>query len=184
MCGIAGIWEYGSADGRVDMSLVERMRDTMPHRGPDATGAELFDGGRGGFGFRRLSIIDLSPAGNQPMHGCDDRDMLLVFIGEIYNHADLRTGLEARGHKYHSRTDSETIIHLYEERGPEFVNEIEGDFGIAIWDGEKGQLSLYRDRMGVKPLYYYIKDGRIIFASEIKAILAHAAVDRDVDENA
>src|SRR5213083_120067 len=167
MCGIVGIWEYGSSSGRVDMSLVERMRDTMPHRGPDAVGEQLFDAGRGGFGFRRLSIIDLSPAGNQPMRGCEDRDILIAFNGEIYNHGDLRPDLEQRGHKYHSKTDSETIIHLYEERGPDFVNEIEGDFGIAIWDGENGQLSLYRDRLGVIPIYYLIKDGRIIFASEI-----------------
>src|SRR5436190_23971245 len=128
MCGICGVWEYGASEGRVGLSLIESMRDEMRHRGPDDEGALVFDEGRGDFGFRRLSIIDLSPAGNQPMHGCDDRDMLLVFNGEIYNHADLRTGLEARGHKYHSRADSETIIHLYEERGPEFVNEIEGDF--------------------------------------------------------
>jgi len=185
MCGIVGIWEYGSSSsGRVDLPLVERMRDTMPHRGPDAVGEQLFDDDRGGFGFRRLSIIDLSPAGNQPMRGCEDRDILLAFNGEIYNHGDLRPDLEQRGHKYHSKTDSETIIHLYEERGPDFVNEIEGDFGIAIWDAENGQLSLYRDRLGVKPLYYLIKDGRIIFASEIKAIIEHPDVERDVDENA
>jgi asparagine synthase (glutamine-hydrolysing) len=184
MCGIVGIWEYGAAEGRVDLSLVERIRDTMVHRGPDDEGSRLFDGGRGGFGFRRLSIIDLSEAGNQPMRGCDDRDVLLVFNGEIYNHAELRAGLENRGHSYHSKTDSETIIHLYEELGPDFVSEIEGDFGIAIWDAAKQRLSLYRDRMGVKPLYYCIRDGRIIFASEIKAIVEHPKVERDVDEGA
>jgi asparagine synthase (glutamine-hydrolysing) len=117
MCGITGIWEYGASEGGVTLPIVERMRDTMPHRGPDAFGAQLFDGGRGGFGFRRLSIIDLSEAGNQPMRGCPDREILLVFNGEIYNHNDLRIGLEARGHKYHSRTDSETILHSYEEQG-------------------------------------------------------------------
>ncbi len=184
MCGITGIWEYGASEGRVTLPLVERMRDTMPHRGPDAVGAKLFDGGRGGFGFRRLAIVDLSPAGNQPMTGCANRDILLVFNGEIYNHADLRLGLEQRGHKYHSKTDSETIIHLYEERGPDFVNEIEGDFGIAIWDGEQERLSLYRDRLGVKPLYYLVRDGRVVFASEIKAILAHPDVAPDINEGA
>ena len=184
MCGIVGIWEYGAAKGRVDLPLVERMRDTMPHRGPDAVGSHIFDGGRGGFGFRRLSIIDLSQAGNQPMRGCESRDIWLVFNGEVYNHADLRSDLEKRGHTYHSKTDSETIIHLYEELGPDFVNEIEGDFGVAIWDAANERLSLYRDRLGVKPLYYYVKDGRIIFGSEIKAILAHPEVERDVDENA
>jgi asparagine synthase (glutamine-hydrolysing) len=184
MCGITGIWEYGANEGRLALPLVERMRDTMPHRGPDAVGARLFDGGRGGFGFRRLAIVDLSPAGNQPMTGCPDRDILLVFNGEIYNHTDLRPGLEQRGHKYHSKTDSETIIHLYEERGPDFVNEIEGDFGIAIWDGEREELSLYRDRLGVKPLYYQIDNGRIVFASEIKALLAHPGITAEMNEGA
>ncbi len=184
MCGIVGIWEYGKTEGGVKLPLLEAMRDTMVHRGPDDKGAQLFDNSRGGFGFRRLSIIDLSAAGNQPMRGCEDRDVLLVFNGEIYNHAAVRSGLEKRAHKYHSKTDTETIIHLYEECGREMVNEIEGDFGIAIWDGENEHLSLYRDRMGVKPLYYTIQNGRIIFASEIKAILEHPEVERDVDERA
>lgn len=184
MCGIVGIWEYGSSKGDVTPSLVGKMRDTMPHRGPDDTGTHLFDNGRGGFGFRRLSIIDLSAAGHQPMTGCEGRDIWLVFNGEIYNHADLRAGLEKGGHRYRSKTDSETIIHLYEEKGVDFVNDIEGDYGIAIWDDDRDELSLYRDRMGVKPLYYYIKDGRLIFASEIKAILAHPGVGRDIDDNA
>ncbi len=184
MCGIVGIWEYGASEGRIELPLVETMRDTMAHRGPDDTGAHIFDNRRGGFGFRRLSIIDLSAAGHQPMRGCDERNIWLVFNGEIYNHLDLRPDLEQRGHVYASKTDSETIIHLYEERGVGFVNEIEGDFGIALWDEQKEELSLYRDRLGVKPLYYLIKDGRIIFASEIKAILAHPEVVRDVDETA
>ncbi|MFN0277984.1 MAG: asparagine synthase (glutamine-hydrolyzing) [Pyrinomonadaceae bacterium] len=184
MCGIVGIWEYGSSEGRVELPLIEAMRDTMPHRGPDDVGAHIFDNGRGAFGFRRLSIIDLSTAGLQPMRGCENRNVWLVFNGEIYNHADLRPKLENRGHVYKSKTDSETIIHLYEERGVDFVHDIEGDFGIALWDASKEELSLYRDRMGVKPLYFYIKEGRVIFASEIKAILAHPEVERDIDENA
>ncbi len=184
MCGITGIWEYSATEGTIDLSLVERMRDTMPHRGPDDPGSHLFDNGRGAFGFRRLSIVDLSPAGHQPMTGCDGRNKWIVFNGEIYNHVDLRPELEAQGHKYRSRSDTETIIHLYEEHGPDFVNKIDGDFGIAIWDESERQLSLYRDRLGVKPLYYYIKDGRLIFASEIKAIVEHPAVVRDIDERA
>jgi asparagine synthase (glutamine-hydrolysing) len=183
MCGITGIWEYGSSDGRVTLPIVEKMRDRVRHRGPDDVGAHIFDDGRGGFGFRRLSIVDLSSAGHQPMRGCEKRNIWLVFNGEIYNHLDLRADLEKRGHVYKSKTDSETIIHLYEERGFDFVDDIEGDFGIAIWDEEREQLSLYRDRLGVKPLYYYIKDGRIIFASEIKAILAHPAVEPEVNES-
>ena len=181
MCGICGVWEYGAAEGRVERALVERMRDVMPHRGPDDAGELIFDDARGGLGFRRLSIIDLSEAGHQPMHGCTD-SVWLVFNGEIYNHASLREGLEERGHVYSSRTDSETILHLYEERGLDFVHDIEGDYAIAIWDARHERLVLVRDRIGVKPLYFYHKDGRFIFASEIKAILQHPAVTPDVDE--
>ncbi len=184
MCGIVGIWEYGAAAGRIAPPLIEAMRDTRVHRGPDDAGVHIFDGGRGGFGFRRLSIIDLSPAGHQPMRGCEGRNIWLVFNGEIYNHLDLRTNLEQRGHRYASKADSETIIHHYEERGAEFVNDIEGDFAIAIWDEARGELSLYRDRLGVKPLYFYHLEGRFIFASEIKAIVEHPEVVRDVDETA
>ncbi|HEX7999916.1 MAG TPA: asparagine synthase (glutamine-hydrolyzing) [Pyrinomonadaceae bacterium] len=183
MCGICGVWEYGANEGRVERALVERMRDQMPHRGPDDTGELIFDGGRGGFGFRRLSIIDLSPAGHQPMHGCTT-EVWLAFNGEVYNHAALRAKLEERGHRYRSRTDSETILHQYEERGLDFVQDLEGDYAIAIWDEEREQLVLVRDRIGVKPLYYYHKDGRFIFASEIKAILQHPSVTPDVDEQA
>ena len=182
MCGICGVWEYGAASGRVELALVEHMRDRMPHRGPDDVGAEVFDGGRLGLGFRRLSIIDLSPAGHQPMRGCEGSGVWLVFNGEIYNHAELRAGLEQRGHAYRSRTDSETIIHLYEERGLDFVKEIEGDYAIALWDEPRGRLVLARDRVGVKPLYFYLNNGRLIFASEIKAILAHPAVSAELDE--
>jgi len=183
MCGICGVWEYGASNGSVDESLLARMRDEMTHRGPDDSGELVFDNARGGFGFRRLSIIDLSAAGHQPMHGCDERTWL-AFNGEIYNHAKLREGLEERGHVYRSKTDSETILHLYEERGVDFVHDIEGDYGIAIWDATREQLVLVRDRIGVKPLYYYFKDGRFIFASEIKAILQHPAVTPDIDEKA
>ncbi|HTG94765.1 MAG TPA: asparagine synthase (glutamine-hydrolyzing) [Pyrinomonadaceae bacterium] len=183
MCGICGVWEYGASGGSIDQSLLARMRDEMTHRGPDDSGELVFDNARGGFGFRRLSIIDLSAAGHQPMHGCDERTWL-AFNGEIYNHAKLREGLEERGHVYRSKTDSETILHLYEERGVDFVHDIEGDYGIAIWDATREQLVLVRDRIGVKPLYYYFKDGRFIFASEIKAILQHPAVTPDIDEKA
>ncbi|MDT7605056.1 MAG: hypothetical protein QOF61_3053 [Acidobacteriota bacterium] len=183
MCGICGVWEYGTASGRVEPSLVERMRDTMAHRGPDDAGARVLDDGRLGLGFRRLAIVDLSPAGNQPMRGCDGTDTWLVFNGEIYNHASLREGLEGRGHVYASRTDTETILHLYEERGLDFVRALEGDFGLAVWDAARTRLVLARDPLGVKPLYFYQRDGRFIFASEIKAILAHPSVSAEVDED-
>jgi asparagine synthase (glutamine-hydrolysing) len=184
MCGICGVWEYGASEGSVETSLLAAMRDEMTHRGPDDSGELLFDDRRGGFGFRRLSIIDLSAAGHQPMHGCGDvgGQTWLVFNGEIYNHETLRASLEQRGHRYVSRTDSETILHLYEERGLDFIHDIEGDYAIAIWDARAQQLVLVRDRIGVKPLYFYHHNGRFIFASEIKAILQHPAVTPDVDE--
>ena len=183
MCGICGVWEYGAARGSLEPRLIAAMRDVMTHRGPDDAGDLIFDDARGGFGFRRLSIIDLSEAGHQPMHGCTDR-VWLVFNGEVYNHATLREGLEERGHVYASRTDSETILHLYEERGLDFVHDIEGDYAIALWDAGREQLVLVRDRAGVKPLYYYHHQGRFIFASEIKAILQHPAVTPEVNEEA
>lgn len=183
MCGICGIWEYGAARGNVGRDLLVSMRDVMTHRGPDDSGELVFDEARGGFGFRRLSIIDLSEAGHQPMRGCTDR-VWLIFNGEIYNHATLREGLEHRGHVYASRTDSETILHLYEERGLDFVDDIEGDYAIALWDADRERLVLARDRAGVKPLYFYHQDGRFIFASEIKAILQHPSVTREVNEEA
>src|SRR5437879_10888422 len=170
MCGICGIWEYGATRGNIDRDLIVSMRDAMTHRGPDDAGELMFDEARGGFGFRRLSIIDLSEAGNQPMHGCTDRGWV-VLNGDIYNHAELREGLEQRGHVYASRTDSETILHLYEERGLDFVHELEGDYAIALWDADREQLVLARDRAGVKPLYVCQKDGRFLFLSEVKPIL-------------
>lgn len=181
MCGICGIWESSAAEGRVEIPVIRKMRDEMQHRGPDDVGELVFDEGRGGFGFRRLSIIDLSAAGHQPMRGCT-KELWMVFNGEIYNHAQLRQGLEQRGHRYASLTDSETILHLYEERGLDFVHDLEGDYAIALWDARQEQLVLVRDRIGVKPLYFYQRDGRFIFASEIKAILQHSAVTPEVDE--
>jgi asparagine synthase (glutamine-hydrolysing) len=183
MCGICGVWEYGATTGRVERETLASMRDVMTHRGPDDAGELLFDDSRGGFGFRRLSIIDLSAAGHQPMHGCTDR-VWLVFNGEIYNHESLRERLEESGHIYGSRTDSETILHLYEARGLDFVNELEGDFAIALWDADRERLVLARDRAGVKPLYFYHQNGHFMFASEIKALLQHPAVTPEVNEEA
>ncbi|HEX8184615.1 MAG TPA: asparagine synthase (glutamine-hydrolyzing), partial [Blastocatellia bacterium] len=134
-------------------------------------------------GNRRLAIVDLSPAGRNPMPN-EDASVWITFNGEIYNHERLRPALEQRGHTYRSRTDTETIIHLYEERGLDFVHDLEGDFAIALWDQRERRLVLARDPVGVKPLYYTIAGGRLIFASEIKAILAHPAVGRDIDEEA
>lgn len=183
MCGICGIYEYGLNRPGIDAELVARMRDTMSHRGPDDAGVYVTEDRRIGLGNRRLAIVDLSPAGHNPMPNEDGR-VWITFNGEIYNHESLRPALEAKGHHYRSRTDTETIIHLYEERGLDFVQEIEGDFAIALWDENTKRLVLARDRIGVKPLYYTVSDGRLIFASEIKAILEHPSVSRDVDEEA
>jgi len=183
MCGICGIYEYGMSRPGVDGELVVRMRDTMTHRGPDDAGVFVSEDHSVGLGNRRLAIVDLSPAGRNPMPNEDGR-VWITLNGEIYNHESLRPGLEARGHRYRSRTDTETIIHLYEERELDFVHDLEGDFAIALWDENAKRLVLARDRVGVKPLYYTISGGRLIFASEIKAIIEHPAVSRDIDEEA
>ncbi|MFQ5876382.1 MAG: asparagine synthase (glutamine-hydrolyzing) [Acidobacteriota bacterium] len=180
MCGICGVFEFGSAEPAVDEATLTRMRDTLTHRGPDDAGLYVSADRRVGFGHRRLSIIDLSPAGRQPMSN-EDGTVWITFNGEIYNHAELRVELERRGHVYRSRTDTETIVHLYEEEGADCVRRIEGDFAIAVWDERRRRLLLARDRLGVKPLYYALLPGRLLFGSEIKAILAHPAVSRRLD---
>jgi asparagine synthase (glutamine-hydrolysing) len=136
-----------------------------------------------GFGHRRLSIIDLSPAGRQPMSN-EDGTVWITFNGEIYNHLDLRADLEQRGHVYRSRTDTETLVHLYEEEGTEMVRRIEGDFAFALWDSNRRRLLMARDRLGVKPLYYAMLPGAMLFGSEIKAILAHPRMSRQIDRAA
>jgi asparagine synthase (glutamine-hydrolysing) len=183
MCGICGIYQYGASEPAIDSDLIVRMRDTMTHRGPDDAGVYISEDRRVGLGNRRLAIVDLSPAGRNPMSNEDGR-VWITFNGEIYNHESLRPELETKGHRYRSRTDTETIVHLYEERGLDFVHDLEGDFAIGLWDESARRLVLARDRIGVKPLYYTIAGGRLIFASEIKAILEHPSVTRDIDEQA
>ena len=183
MCGISGLFEFGSSDGRVDERIVTRMRDTLTHRGPDDAGLWVSPDRRVGFGHRRLSIIDLTPAGRQPMTN-EDGTVWITFNGEIYNHLELRAGLEKRGHVYRSRTDTETLLHLYEEEGPGMVQRIEGDFAFAIWDMKAKRLLLARDRLGVKPLYYAMLPGAFLFGSEIMAVLAHPRMGRQIDRAA
>lgn len=180
MCGICGVFEYGDRAEPVSEQVLVAMRDTLQHRGPDDAGVWLSPDGRVGLAHRRLSIIDLSPAGRQPMSN-EDGSIWVTFNGEIYNHADLREDLEARGHVYRSKTDTETLVHLYEEEGAGLVHRIEGDFALAIWDEKRRKLLLARDRLGVKPLYYASLPGLLVFGSEIKAILAHPRVSREVD---
>lgn len=161
------------------------MRDTMVHRGPDDGGADSWAAGDGriAFGHRRLSIVDLSPAGHNPMPN-EDGTVWITFNGEIYNHVALRTELEAKGHRYRSHCDTETIVHLWEEEGPRCVERLQGMFAIAIWDARRRELFLARDRLGIKPLYYARPPGGFVFGSEIKALLAHPAVTADLDESA
>jgi asparagine synthase (glutamine-hydrolysing) len=183
MCGLCGVFEYGAAQPRVSAALVERMRDTMVHRGPDDAGVYVSDDRRVGLGNRRLSIVDLSAAGHIPMPN-DDARVWIAYNGEVYNHERLRPTLVEQGYRFRSRTDTETILRMYEARGLDFVQHLDGDFAIAIWDANENRLVLARDRVGVKPLYYAANGGRLIFASEIKAILEHPAVSRDIDEEA
>jgi len=166
MCGIVGILRLKSGPP-VEAGRLTRMRDVLRHRGPDGEG--LFISGPVGFGHRRLAIVDVE-GGHQPMSN-EDGTVWITFNGEIYNHAALRPGLEARGHTYKTRSDTETILHLYEEEGERCVERLSGMFAFAIWDEKKGSLLLARDRLGIKPLYYAVADQELLFASEIKALL-------------
>lgn len=179
MCGITGIYNVDNSSKVSEKTLI-KMRDTLIHRGPDDEGIYISKDKKVGFGFRRLSIIDLSKAGNQPMSN-EDKTIWLVFNGEIYNFQEIKKDLEKKGHKFHSKTDSEVVIHLYEEKGKECLKDLNGMFAFAIWDDKKKKLFAARDRLGIKPFYYYYKDGIFLFGSEIKAILAHPLVKREVD---
>jgi asparagine synthase (glutamine-hydrolysing) len=182
MCGICGIYAFGDSFA-VGEQLVTTMRDRMVHRGPDDGGTWTSANGRLAFGHRRLSIVDLSRAGHQPMSN-EDGTVWITYNGEVYNHAALRAELEARGHVYRSHTDTESIIHLWEEEGPRCVERLQGMFAFAIWDERRQELFMARDRLGVKPLYYAFLPGGLVFASEIKSLLAHPAVVPDLDEEA
>ncbi|HKQ80567.1 MAG TPA: asparagine synthase (glutamine-hydrolyzing) [Blastocatellia bacterium] len=178
MCGICGIVIPKQLNRRVSEPLLVAMRDTLTHRGPDDSGLYLGEGV--GLGHRRLSIVDLG-GGRQPMANEDHR-VWIAFNGEIYNHRDLRPGLEERGHQYRTASDTETIIHLYEERGPRVAESLEGMFAFAIWDSARRQLLLARDRLGIKPLYYALaSDGSLYFASEIKALVEARAVAPEIN---
>lgn len=174
MCGINGI-VYKKGGGRmVDPAVIVRMRDVLEHRGPDDSGIFVED--NVGLGHRRLSIVDLA-TGGQPMFNAD-RSCVIVYNGEVYNHADHRDELIGRGYQYHSTSDTETILHLYEEFGPDCVHRLRGMFAFAIWNKRKSELFIARDRFGVKPLYYvHNAVGDLFFASEIKALIEAAAIE-------
>ncbi len=169
MCGICGIVLSERSTRSIDSDALVNARDTLTHRGPDDAG--LYVGARVGFGHRRLSIVDVA-GGHQPI-SADDGALQLVYNGETYNHLEIRAGLEGVGHRYTTQCDTETVLHLYQERGVDGVRDLRGMFAFAIWDERKGRLFLARDRVGIKPLYYAeLSDGSLCFASEIKAVLA------------
>jgi len=176
MCGIAGIVNYARPEDK--RALLTRMVALMHHRGPDASG--LYMNGPVGLAHARLSIIDLSSAGNQPIHN-EDKTVWIVFNGEIFNYPDLRKDLEAKGHRFYTQTDTEVLIHLYEEKGTDMFSLLNGQFALAIWDENEQSLLLGRDRVGIRPLFYYRRNGRMAFASEIKALFADGDIERTID---
>ncbi|MES1256546.1 MAG: asparagine synthase (glutamine-hydrolyzing), partial [Acidobacteriota bacterium] len=181
MCGICG--EVSFDGGPVTARAVTAMRDRLVHRGPDAAGVYVSPGAAAGLGFRRLKIVDLSDSANQPIPN-EDGSVQVVFNGEIYNFGSLRAELVARGHTFRSQTDSEVIAHLYEEHGAACIDKLDGMFAIGIWDDRQQRLVLARDRTGKKPLFYMRGGGRLVFASEIKALFARPGLDIAIDRTA
>src|SRR6266516_803634 len=171
MCGICRVV------GRVDEPLLGRMVQTMVHRGPNDGGFHFDE--VIGFGARRLSMIDVA-GGHQPIAN-EDGSLVVVFNGEIYNHRELRTRLETQGHRFTTRSDTEVLVHLYEEYGDASVHLLQGMFAYALWDGKRRRLLVARDRLGIKPLYYLETNGSFLFASEVKALLEHADVSAEPD---
>lgn len=171
MCGIAGIF---NVDGRpVSVSVLRRMTDAVQHRGPDGEG--FWTGSFVGFGHRRLSIIDLSPLGHQPMQTSDGA-VVITYNGEIYNFQELRLELESLGYGFRSRTDTEVLLYAYHAWGEDCVDRLNGMFAFAVWDARRNRLFVARDRYGIKPLYYYFRNGVFLFGSEVKSLLQHPDV--------
>jgi len=178
MCGIAG-FVTRSGGLRQARAILDRMTDSIRYRGPDDSGAYVSESAC--LGHRRLSIVDLSPLGHQPM--CNETgDVWITYNGEVFNHADLRPDLEAAGHRYQSRSDTETIVHAYEQYGAGCVTRLRGMFAFAIWSEHTQTLFCARDRLGIKPFYYFWNGSLFAFASEIKALLAHPAISASFNE--
>lgn len=182
MCGITGIINYGSQNQEISESILKKMTNIIRHRGPDDEGIWISQDRVCGLGFRRLSIIDLSSAGHQPMTTADGR-FTIVFNGEIYNHLNLRQELESKGYKYKSRTDTESILYGFSEYGYNIINKLYGMFSFAIWDSQKKELFCARDRVGKKPFYYTFSNGNFIFGSEIKSILEHPSYSKEINQS-
>jgi asparagine synthase (glutamine-hydrolysing) len=176
MCGIAGIFNMRDG-GPVDLDLLKRMVSIQRHRGPDEFG--VFRDREIGLGSARLSILDLR-SGRQPIHN-EDQTVWTVFNGEIFNYLELRASLVAQGHRFYTHTDTEVIVHLYEELGQEFLEKLNGQFSLAVWDARRRQLLLARDRVGIRPLFYTMAEGALIFASEVKSLLLDDRVKPEVD---
>ena len=179
MCGICGLVSLDGATAP-DPAALAAMNETLVHRGPDSDGSVI--DGPCGLAMRRLSIIDLA-GGDQPIANEDGR-IQVIQNGEIYNYRHLRDELEGRGHTFSTHSDTEVLVHLYEERGPAFVEALRGMFAIAIWDSRENRLLLARDRFGIKPLYYRVADGMVSFASELKALLRQPGFSREIDPQA
>ena len=180
MCGINGIHAYHYAANPIDRAELLRTRDHMAARGPDGKGLFVNDDGRIGFGHRRLAIIDLSETGAQPMASADGR-LVVTFNGEIYNYRQLRLGLEGKGVRFKSQSDTEVLLHLYAAKGAAMVGDLRGMFAFAIWDTQSRTMFLARDPYGIKPLYYADDGWTFRFASQVKALLAGGGVSRDPD---
>ncbi len=176
MCGIAGIFNLNGEP--VSPVLLRKMTNSIAHRGPDGEG--FYTDSFIGLGHRRLAIIDLSPAGHQPM-STPDGQFAITYNGEVYNFQELRIELESIGHTFRSKTDTEVVLNAYAEWGPKCTERFNGMFAFAIWDRTRQELFLARDRYGIKPVYYTLVDNTFIFASEQKAILTHPAVRREMD---
>lgn len=177
MCGIVGIW---SSRRQVNEAVLSSMTDALAHRGPDDSGIYIDKQNHIGFGHRRLSILDLSPLGHQPMSN-DDGSIWITYNGEVYNFHEIRDELKKKGYVFKSNTDTEVVIKSYEEWGIECVHRFIGMFALGIWDRRERKLYLLRDRAGVKPLYYYHKNNHFLFGSELKALLRHPEFTREID---
>ena len=175
MCGIAGIIDRTSPEAKEH--LLRRMLGLIRHRGPDAFG--IYRNNEVGLGSARLSILDLA-GGDQPIHN-EDKTVWIVYNGEVFNYPDLRVELEQKGHRFYTKTDTEILVHLYEDMGPELLSKLNGQFAFALWDSREKMLMLARDRMGIRPLFYRLSNGRLLFGSEIKTIFADPSVHRELD---
>jgi asparagine synthase (glutamine-hydrolysing) len=179
MCGIAGIYNFDSQS--VDQKMLERMTHVLAHRGPDDEG--VFCNRHVGLGNTRLSILDLSPKGHQPMAD-ESGETWIVYNGEIYNFSEIKETLIKRGYRFRSRSDTETVLHAYREYGKDCLSLFNGMFAFAIWDARQGRLFLARDRLGIKPLYYFHDTRRFVFASELRSIVASGLVPKEINGQA